>query len=141
MDQSVDADAASRRAILFFDGSCGLCNRLVAYLFERDKRHCLRFAPLQGVTAQAWLTERERTCLDTVILAIGARRYQRSTAILQALAMTGGIRRPLAYGLLVVPRPLRDLGYLCVASNRYRIFGKAPACRLPRPEDLRFFLA
>jgi predicted DCC family thiol-disulfide oxidoreductase YuxK len=39
-----------------------------------------------------------------------------------------------------MPRPLRDLGYDLVASNRYRIFGKLDACRLPSPEERARFL-
>src|SRR4051812_39696374 len=41
--------------VLFFDGECGLCNRLVRLLLRIDHRARLRFAPLQGPVAQAYL--------------------------------------------------------------------------------------
>jgi predicted DCC family thiol-disulfide oxidoreductase YuxK len=49
-----------------------------------------------------------------------------------------GLRFPwsLAYGLIVVPRPLRDWVYDIVARNRYAWFGKRDACMVPTP-DLR----
>ena len=44
---------ASAGPVLFFDGVCGLCDRTVTWLFEHDRRHVLRFAPLQGETAKS----------------------------------------------------------------------------------------
>ena len=41
--------------VLFFDGECGLCQRLVRGLLKLDQRGGLRLAPLQGPTAQDWL--------------------------------------------------------------------------------------
>ena len=128
-------------ALLFFDGVCGLCDRTVTFLFARDRRHRLRFAPLQGETAKTWLTEAQRRELSTVVLAVGEKRYLRSGAALRALALTGGVWAAVAWTLLLVPRPLRDLGYDLVARSRYRLFGKKDACRLPRPEERGYFLA
>src|SRR4051812_37486572 len=41
--------------VLFFDGECGLCNRVVRLLLRLDTRGRLRFAPLQGPVAQDYL--------------------------------------------------------------------------------------
>lgn len=37
---------------------------------------------------------------------------------------------PLAQAFLIVPRPLRDSVYDCVASNRYKWFGKTESCQV-----------
>jgi predicted DCC family thiol-disulfide oxidoreductase YuxK len=40
---------------------------------------------------------------------------------------------PLAYALIVVPRPVRDWFYDLIARHRYRWFGKRDHCMLPTP--------
>ena len=44
--------------LVLFDGVCGLCNRSIQWLIARDEGRVLRYAPLQGDTAnrlrQAW---------------------------------------------------------------------------------------
>jgi len=127
-------------AIVFFDGTCGFCNRAVTFLFERDRLHALRFAPLQGVAAAAYLSPEERLRLDSLVFIQGERRSQRSTAALLALAAVGGPWRLVARVLLLVPRPPRDLIYDLVARHRYRIFGKSATCRLPTPAERAYFL-
>ena len=37
--------------ILFYDGYCGFCNRMVLFVLERDKSLHFKFAPLKGKTA------------------------------------------------------------------------------------------
>ena len=41
---------------------------------------------------------------------------------------------------MLLPRPVRDLGYDLIAGNRYRIFGKRDACMMPTPEIRSRFL-
>ena len=41
--------------VLLFDGECGLCNRVVRLAAALDREGKLRFAPLQGPSAQAYL--------------------------------------------------------------------------------------
>ncbi|MGD9856799.1 MAG: thiol-disulfide oxidoreductase DCC family protein, partial [Planctomycetaceae bacterium] len=36
--------------IVFFDGVCGLCSRVVDFVMARDPQGVFRFAPLQGQT-------------------------------------------------------------------------------------------
>ena len=44
------------------------------------------------------------------------------------------------YGFRFVPRTIRDFFYDIVARNRYRIFGKSAACRVPTPAERALFL-
>lgn len=69
---------------------------------------------------------------DTIVLLEGGRRYERSDA---ALRIARGLRAPwpLAFALIVIPRPLRDAVYAWIARNRYRWFGRNDVCRIDGP--------
>ena len=41
--------------VLLYDGNCGLCHRVVRLLLRSDRGARLKFAPLQGAAAQAYL--------------------------------------------------------------------------------------
>ncbi len=125
--------------IVFFDGLCGFCDRSVNFLLARDRRHVLRFAPLQGKTAERLLAPAYRTQLDTLVLAVGEKRYLRSGGALRALAATGGVWA-LVKALLLIPRPLRDAFYDVIARNRYAWFGRRERCRRPAAAERAFFL-
>ena len=133
--------------IVFYDGVCGLCNRLVQFLLKHDRKDRLRFAALQSDFAAKVLGRHgiDPTDLDTVHVVVNfdgpsERVLNRSTAVLRALSELGGIWS-IAGGLgVIVPRPLRNFFYGLVATNRYRIFGKYETCMLPSPSDRAKFL-
>lgn len=135
--EAVDLDTTS---VLFFDGVCNLCNRTVDFLIRRDKRHVLRFAPLQGLAAQEMVKPEMIEALPSVVFVDKTGAYQRSTAVLRAVAKLGGLW-PVVLAFLIVPRPLRDGIYNWIAKNRYKWFGKRDSCRLPTPEERAMFLS
>ena len=132
----------SNKAIVFFDGDCGLCSVSVRFLIKRDSRQHLYFAPLQGVTAQAILPQQYRESLRTMVYQRVSADGQptllvRSEAVLLALIDTGSAWRYLAQIARLLPLSLRDWGYDRIADNR-KIFFKAAACKLPsRAEHAR----
>ncbi|MGF1677714.1 MAG: archaeosortase/exosortase family protein [Candidatus Methylacidiphilales bacterium] len=122
--------------VVFFDAECLLCNRSVQMLMRCDPLGRLRFAALQGVTAEEVLRRHPELSPDlrSVLLveAMGQadeRVYLRSTAVLRALDLTGGWRRA-ARCFLVVPDFLRDAAYDVVSRNRIRWFGRTERCAL-----------
>ncbi len=128
--------------VVFFDGVCSFCDQTVGWLIERDPAARLRFAPLQGQTA-----ERVRSAfpgafpedLDTLVYLLpgddGRPELRlRSAAVLQLLREIGGPWAALAW-LRFLPRPLMDWLYRGFARNRYRWFGKLEACRLPSEDE------
>lgn len=127
--------------VVFYDGVCGLCNRLVRFLIRRDTHARLLFAPLQGALARTVLPPQgyDPSDLDTVYVVAHWRQptqhvLARSRAILHALAELGpGWRAAAAFGR-IVPRPLSDAVYNAVARRRYRTFGQLAACPVPPPE-------
>lgn len=133
--------------IVFYDGICGLCNRLVQFLLKRDRQDRLRFASLQSDFASRVLSRHgiDPKDLDTVHVVehyqqSNERVLDRSDAILRAGRELGGIWKLVASIGRIVPRGVRDLFYRFVANNRYRVFGKYETCMLPQPKHRAKFL-
>lgn len=133
--------------VLFFDGTCGLCNRIVRLLLRLDRHGVLRFAPLQGNTAQAYLGRHGLPLRDFDSLVFvpewSRREYAeflvRTEGVVAALRAIGGVGRWLAW-IRLVPSPMRDLAYRMVARWRYRLFGEWRPRPLARSEwNARFF--
>jgi predicted DCC family thiol-disulfide oxidoreductase YuxK len=138
---------ADANPIILYDGVCGLCNRLVQFLLQHDNEGRLRFAALQSDFAEKVLRRHgfDPKDLDTVHVIEnyeqpGERVLQRSDAILRAGRELGGFWGASSSIAKVVPRPVRDLVYKLVATNRYRMFGKYDTCMLPDPNQRSRFL-
>ena len=131
--------------ILFFDGECGLCQHLVHRLLALDRRGGLRFAPLQGPIAQAWLRERGLPTKDfqsLIFLPEGLKgrcgHLRKTDGVIAALHAIGHPR--MARYVRLVPRQLRDAGYRGLARVRRSIFGPWKTGRAMRPEWAGRFL-
>lgn len=160
----------SGHPILLYDGVCGLCNRLVLFILQRDPAGVFRFAALQGELAGRILARHGANPgdLDTVYVVVDyelpdEHLLSRSDAVIFILrnlgaaglssARTGGAPVPtqaestssmfwrmMGHLLQLVPRPLRDWGYGIVARNRYRVFGRYDTCPLPTEDTRSRFL-
>jgi predicted DCC family thiol-disulfide oxidoreductase YuxK len=135
--------------VLFFDGECGLCNRLVRLLLRVDRGGRLHFAPLQGATAQHYLRTHglPPTDFDTIIYVPDWSRRDRpeylvrTAGVIAALRATGaGFARVLAALIALFPARIRDAGYRAVGHWRYRFFGPWRSRPLARAEWARRFL-
>lgn len=138
---------ADSKPIILYDGVCGLCNRLVQFLLKHDRDGRLQFASLQSDFADKVLSRHGLNAkdLDTVHVVENydqpdERVLQRSDAILRAGRELGGFWGASSSVAKVVPRPLRDLVYRFVATNRYRVFGKYDSCMLPDVNQRSRFL-
>jgi predicted DCC family thiol-disulfide oxidoreductase YuxK len=139
-DQVADA-VRQAEAIVLFDGVCNLCSASVNFAIDRDPRGRIKFAALQSSIGQQLLARHglSTTDIDTMVFISGDRAWTRSSA---ALRMLGKLRMPwpLFCPLLVIPAPLRNLGYRLIAHYRYRWFGRQEQCRVPTPELRQRFL-
>lgn len=126
--------------VVFFDGVCNLCNRSVDFLMRIDREERLKFASLQGETAQKRLPP-DALLLSTIVMTTNdePRLFKKSEAVLKALEIVGG-----PWSLLVVfrliPVEIRDGIYDWVAQNRYKWFGQRDICRFPTPAERARFL-
>lgn len=118
--------------ILFFDGICNLCNRVVQYVLRKDGQNLIRFASLQSTNGQKMLSSLHMPTdqLKTFIYKRQGAIHTRSTAFLYLMRDLGGLHR--VFDLCwIVPRPLRDVVYDWVSRNRYSLFGKREVCYVP----------
>jgi predicted DCC family thiol-disulfide oxidoreductase YuxK len=128
--------------ILFYDGVCGLCDRLVQFVLRRDRRARFRFAALQSDVATQTLGHfgKDPEDLDTMYaLTDDGRLLQKGRAILYVVRQLG-----LPWSILgvfsILPTVVIDWFYDRVANNRYRIWGKRDSCRLPSGDERARFL-
>jgi predicted DCC family thiol-disulfide oxidoreductase YuxK len=133
--------------ILFYDGVCGLCDRLLRFVMRRDRRGAVRFAALQSAFAVETLARHGKDAgrLDTVYVLVddGGREVvlSEARAILRVLRELGGGWRVFATVAGVLPTALLNVAYRVVARTRYRLFGRYDSCRLPTPEERARFVA
>jgi predicted DCC family thiol-disulfide oxidoreductase YuxK len=133
--------------IILYDGVCGLCNRLVQFLLNRDLHDCFRFASLQSEFAADVLRRHNVSPdnLDTMYVVLNydlpeERIASRSDAAVVALRELGGGWATLSAALRLVPLRVRNRGYNLVSRNRYRIFGRYDSCPIPSEKDRDKFL-
>ena len=132
---------AGQAPVILFDGVCNLCNGTINWIIDRDRAGQFRFATLQSEAARRLLdsTQCSGDPGESVVLIEGGRVLKRSSAVLTAAKMLGWPWR-IWYGLMLVPRPIRDAVYDFVARHRYRWFGRTDVCRVPTPELKARFL-
>ena len=134
------------KAIVLYDGVCGLCNRAVQFLLKRDRLDRLQFASLQSDLAAKVLNRHglDPKGLDTVyaVLNYGEPNetlLAKGDAFLFFAGVVGGIWS-VARVVKIMPRPVRNRLYDFVARHRYQVFGKSESCMLPDPKQRHKFL-
>ncbi len=94
--------------VLYFDGVCNLCNRAVQFFIRNDRKGKFRFASLQsaaGIRAVNAAVEKGQKA-DSVLLYYKGRYYIKSSAVLKALHLLGGIWK-LSAAVYIIPQVLR----------------------------------
>jgi predicted DCC family thiol-disulfide oxidoreductase YuxK len=134
------------KAIVLYDGVCGLCNRAVQFLLKRDRRDRLQFASLQSDLAASVLSRHgmDHTSLDTVYAVLNYEKpnealLAKGDAFLFFAGVIGGVWNVARVGT-IIPSPVRNWLYDFVARHRYQVFGKSESCMLPDPKQRHKFL-
>lgn len=128
-------------ALVLFDGVCNLCNAIVRFIIPRDPHGHFQFATLTSDVAARALAGAPRAAklAESVLLIDEGRIFTRSDAALRIFRRLT-FPWPLAYGLIVLPKALRDRVYDAVARRRYRWFGRRDQCMIPDPSIRSRFL-
>ncbi|WP_010098286.1 thiol-disulfide oxidoreductase DCC family protein [Ornithinibacillus scapharcae] len=122
------------KRIIFFDGECNLCNSSVQFVIKRDPKGIYQFASLQSdFGQQVILKHRLPKEIDSFIYLEGGTLHIKSTAALKVCKGLSGLWKVL-YVFIIVPKPIRNLVYECIARNRYKWFGKRESCMIPTPD-------
>ncbi len=127
--------------LILFDGVCNFCNYWVNFAIKKDRKKKLKFTTLQGATAKQLLPKYHinPTSLSSVILIDNGKVYTQSSAAIRICKyLDGGWK--LFYGLIIIPKFIRDFFYNIIARNRYKWFGKKERCMVPTPELKERFL-
>ena len=125
----------SSQPIILFDGICNLCNRAVNFIIKRNKKSRIQFAALQTNSGKQLLEQFNlpTQSINSLILIEKGIVYTQSTAVLKICKHLNGLW-PLLYGLIIVPKFIRNGIYQLIATNRYQWFGKQEKCMVPSPE-------
>ena len=131
--------------ILFYDGECGLCARVVRWVAKRDRRRRFWFAPLQGSTFRELNGEARgqggpATDLSTMVVFDAGSLHRESDAALVVASTIGGVWGLVARLARWCPRGVRDRTYRFIARRRHRWFRAADACSIARPGSRDRFL-
>ncbi|MSR86096.1 DUF393 domain-containing protein [Candidatus Woesearchaeota archaeon] len=120
-------------AILIFDGVCNFCNCFINSIIDRDPKKRIKFAASQSEAGKKILKKdriSKNKVKDSLIFIEGDKYHTRSTAFLSIMKY---LKFPyfLLYGLIIIPRCIRDEIYEFISRNRYKWFGKRTSCRMP----------
>ena len=131
--------------LVFYDGQCGLCDRVVQWILQHDKKDAFVFAPLQGLTAKETLKNLppEQKQLDTLILienygSDDSKMYMLGKGAFRICWLMGS-PWSIPGAISFLPGWLYNWGYRIVAANRHRLFDNE-SCRLPSIKDKSKFL-
>lgn len=130
----------SSNPIVLFDGVCNLCNNTVQLILRNDPKEEFLFGQLQSTEAKEILAQYNITEeLISIVLIEGDKVTDKSTAALRIAKRLKGLY-PLLYGLIIIPKPIRDAIYNWVAKNRYKWFGKKETCPMITPDLQKRFI-
>lgn len=131
----------SQQPIILFDGVCNFCNSAVNFVIKRNAKANILFAPMQSDAGQKILRQYNLPASDmqSFVFVDKGKAYRQSTAALKVCRYLRGLW-PICYGLIIVPRFIRDGIYNWIAKNRYKWFGVRQECMIPLPEVKQRFL-
>jgi predicted DCC family thiol-disulfide oxidoreductase YuxK len=138
---SASAQIPFGKKVILFDGVCNFCNFWVNLIIEHDKKDLFRFSPLQSEFGISMLEKMNLSTsdFDTFVLIEKDKYFIKSTAALKVLKNISGWLK-MFYPLILLPEFIRDWVYNFIAKNRYKIFGKSDACRIPSEKEKSKFL-
>jgi predicted DCC family thiol-disulfide oxidoreductase YuxK len=129
-------------SVIVFDGVCMLCSRWVDFVLRRDPHGRYKFAAMQTASGRALLIEHGIDPDDPLsfLLLEDKKGYTDTDAIVRILRSLGPGWKFTALLVSIVPRFVRDPLYRWIARNRYRMFGRRAACRVPTADIADRFL-
>jgi predicted DCC family thiol-disulfide oxidoreductase YuxK len=127
--------------LILFDGVCVLCSGWIDFVIARDPGQRYRFVAIQSALGRA-LAARfgiDPDMPQSNVLVRDGQAWFKGDSALRVWRDLPGLRWTRVVELL--PRPIRNMAYDLIARNRYRLFGRHPACMVPTAEIRSRFLA
>lgn len=113
------------KALILYDGECKLCNGSVRFIEEHNHKDFFTYLPLKSDAANMILDNYEDDFknVDSVLLFLNNKIMTHSTAVLTIARYLSGLW-PLLYGLILVPKFIRDPIYKLIAKKRHKWFNR-----------------
>lgn len=118
-------ETSSEAPVLFYDGDCPLCNRVVRFILDNERAPVLYFSAQQHQATLGWLAQHPEYAMneDTVYYYNGRGLYARSSAVLRLIPILKWYWGFLYLGWLL-PRWMRDKLYDFVAKRRKSLWNE-----------------
>lgn len=134
-------DNFKNKTILLFDGYCNLCNSSVKFILKHEKKTDLYFTSLQSeigiqILKHYSLNPNE---INSLVLIENNKAFIKSSGALRVLKYLKGLY-PLGFGMIIVPKFIRNIIYDFISKNRYKWYGKMDSCLIPDKELAKRFL-
>lgn len=119
---------------VFYDGWCKLCSGVVGLLLKTKAGRELEYIPLQQIN-DFFKDSLLASCLedvngDEIIVYKDGFLTGGAEGVLIILKSMGGIYKLMYWTLNLLPSKWLEKGYVFIAQNRYRWFGKKETCNL-----------
>jgi len=123
--------------IIFYDGDCGLCNRLIQFILKNERNEKLHFCSLQSEFGTEFLRRKgfDAKRLNTLYFYTGGKVFKKSGAALQIIPF---LKKPwsICWTFWIIPWFLRDLLYNLTSRLRKCFFKNQ--CFLSKGNSTRF---
>jgi predicted DCC family thiol-disulfide oxidoreductase YuxK len=126
---------SEHKYILFYDGTCGFCHRVVILANKWLKKDSeVYFATLQGQKAEELKQKFSTfpTSVDSIVFYDDKKQkiYLASKAF---FILCKHFRWPWKFfaAFYIVPNFISDFFYYLIAKKRYKLFGRKDACEIP----------
>lgn len=115
--------------IVYYDGTCNLCNAAISWIRKSPKSNTIQCEALSEKEFIQLFSEFRagQPMVDSVVVKKNEICYIESDALLIIAGRLGGFYRLFSVAR-VIPKSTRDKMYRFIARNRYRWFGRKPIC-------------
>lgn len=116
---------SKNKALILYDGECRLCNGSIRFIKERNHKDSFTYLPIKSDEANIILDNYEDDFrnIDSVLLFFNNKIMTHSSAVLTIARYLSGLW-PLLYGLILVPKFIRDPIYKLIAKKRHKWFDR-----------------
>lgn len=120
--------------IIFYDGDCGLCNRVVQFILRHETDSVICFSALQSDFSMDFFESHQfpQPDLSTFYFYSNGKLYNRSKAAFKVIPFLKWYWKPLLV-FSILPTSFSDKIYAFVARHRKKIGGTF--CILPSSEN------
>ena len=115
------------KQIIFFDGSCTLCNNYILFVAKRDRKNNFFFSSLQSKITDNLIKHYDRE--ESVILLVDNIIRTKSDAVIYILSKLN-FPYNIAPILYIIPKYFRDILYTFIAKRRKIIFPAIEDCEI-----------